>query len=187
VAPYDEVLARLIGLAPPNRKEGYVRAVGIESGTLADAQQRVRSGGWEGLVVTRHNYRTTWRMDASDSENPRPDGSYKWKPQEEGDFIAAEPRMSDKRPGRIKDVMLLQIAPDGRRFLCGRLGNFNAETDAALQKAVRGGTTPVLAVQFDGRTPAGKLVSPRFVRFRTDKKAKQCVSGKVFAEAEYMK
>ena len=182
--PYDQVLARLTGLAPPNRSGGYVRAVAIEPGTVAEAQQRVRDNGWEGLVITAHGYGFTWRTDKMNAENPRPDGSYKWKPQLDGDFIADEPRMSTSRKGRLKDVQLLQIAPDGRTFKCGHLGNFTAEVDAELQ---RRGFPSVMEVRYDGRTPAGKLVSPRFVRIRDDKAAGQCVSGESYDEADYVK
>ncbi len=181
--PYDQVLAKLNTVAPATRKDGHVRTVGLEMGTLAETQQRAYDNDWEGLVYAAHTYCFTWRMDKPDSENPRPDLCYKWKPQQTADCIAVDPRMSTARTGRIKDVQLLQVAPDGRRFKCGHLGNFTAEVDAQLQ---RRGFPQVLEVLFDGRTPAGKLVNPRFVGIRDDKKANQCVSGKGFAEAQYV-
>lgn len=185
--PYDEVLMNLTGLAPHGGGT-WVKPVRLETDPLAESQQRVRDRGWEGLVLNRHDYLTTWRLDGPDASNPRPDGSYKWKPQQDGDFIADELRMSEKRPGRIKDVMLFQLDPaTGKKFRCGRLGNFSAETDELLKKGLGRRGKTVLEVRFDGRTPKGKLVSPRFVRIRTDKRATQCVAEKSYAEAEFVK
>ena len=141
-----------------------------------DAKKLVVARGWEGLVLYAADFRYEFRLDG---KNPkRPWGCWKWKPVNEDDFIVRDRVFNPD--GTLKELVLSQIAPDGREFYCGRLGAFDKATRAKL------GAMPapfVVQAEFDERyKKTGKLRVPRFVRVRDDKPVDQCVATKNYPE-----
>lgn len=145
--------------------------------TFAEAKERVRREGWEGLVLYDADFVPEIRTDGKSPKRTR--GCYKWKPISEDDFLVREKVF---RPGgkELKELVLLQIDPQtGEEFECGKLGSFTAAERAKLAAAA---VPLVVQAEFESRYPkSGKIRSARYVRLRTDKKPEDCVAPQSFA------
>lgn len=146
-----------------------------------EAKKMVVEKEWEGLVLYDEDFRSSFRLDGKEPE--RIEGCWKWKLPHEDDFIVREWVPSEKRPGSVKEIILLQIDPVMRKeFECGRLGNFNQKTRADLLSFKY---PIVLQVKFEKRFPkSGKLRNARFIRFRTDKKVSDCIAPRSYTNPD---
>lgn len=137
-----------------------------------EAKKLVVARGWEGLVLYAADFRYQFRLDGKAPK--RPWGCWKWKPVNEDDFIVRDRVFHPD--GTLKELVLSQIAPNGREFYCGKLGAFDKATRAKLAAMA---APFVVQAEFDERyKKTGKLRVPRFVRVREDKPVDQCVAPK---------
>src|SRR5262249_32543669 len=139
--------------------------------SFEQAKEMVVREGWEGLVLYHKNFVNTFRLDGG--EPKRPDGCYKWKPIQEGDFIAKYWIPNKKDPNRLKEIALFQInKKTGKEFPCYKLGSFKAK----MREELRNKKYPfVVEVKYEMRFASGKIRNARFVRLRPDKKPSECV------------
>lgn len=176
-APYHERIETAAGIIGAVHK--HLGTVEILRVTYNEAKQLVIEKNWEGLVLYDREFITTFRLDGGNPK--RAWGCYKWKPKREDDFVASDWRRSKKRKNRIKDVLIGQYDPETKAlFDCGYFGNFDEKTRGLL---LLKDFPFVIQLQFESRHPSGKLQSARFVCFREDKKAENCIAPKHFEKS----
>jgi hypothetical protein len=196
---YEEVHKRLTSMT---RGLKYLQPVELLKCTFDEAMARALKEGWEGLVLYDKEFKITFRNDGK-SDPKRPYGSWKWKPQNEEDFIALGCRMRDNDPNTVKDLKLYQIDPiNGKYMRCIHYGSFTRvdrekfsrlpmqkQTAKRGKKVVTGWfETPfVCQLTHDARKEkTGKLEGAREFLVREDKKPEECFAPQTYPEAEYL-
>jgi ATP-dependent DNA ligase len=152
--------------------------VEVLEGSLADLQRQSVSQNWEGLVLYDAKAPTELRTDGIHDRPPRPDGCWKWKDYNEGDFVITGwvPSTSAKYKGLVRDFKIAQYDPHtGELVSWGKCGN--GLSSAQKVKYANDELYPIVAeVKFESRTPNKRLTMARILRIRDDKSPSECFS-----------
>lgn len=143
--------------------------------SVAELRAQVVRENWEGLVLYDKSASTAYRLDGKGEDPPRPDGSWKWKPIFEDDFIVRKFEFgTGKNADRAGKLFLSQIDPvTGIEVACGETADLGTrEEKLALARMVY---PFVVQVQFEARTPKGACRISHLIRVRDDKGIAGCV------------
>lgn len=180
--PYFLRLSGVVGQAIDDKHLKFVHRIEPLKVSFDTAKLLVKQNNWEGLVLHNQHVGSSFRLDGGNPE--RVDGCWKWKPVYEDDFIATAAIFRPSRLDQVKEVKIAQIDPKtGKMFDCGKFGAFTKKVKDFLKKAEY---PMVIQLEFELRFPTGKLRHAVFVRFRDDKKPKECVASESYTEAEFI-
>lgn len=178
--PYQDRLDMLRGLCAKHQSDA-VGVVDVLDMNFDTARKAVTDNSWEGLVLYSRHAGSTFRTDGRKEQPPRPHGCWKWKPYNEGDFVATGwvPSTSNKFKGLVKDLLISQYDPITHSLVSwGKVG-------VGLSTAERKEYTDnslypmVFEVKFERRTPNSRLISAHILRRRFDKHHSECYSPNV--------
>lgn len=169
--PYAELVDRITQTFRDD-ENNFVIPLSIMQTSYDVAKRIVLESKWEGLVLYARDFAGSFREDGGSPA--RPEGCYKWKPIFEDDFIVRRWIESEKIPGRLKEIVLLQIDPKTEKeFECGKVGSFSQKTRSILERSKY---PLVVQVEFEDRFRSGKLRNARFLRIRPDKRIRDCIA-----------
>jgi bifunctional non-homologous end joining protein LigD len=170
--PYLDRYARVKRLAPGSGDltEYDIIAPSVIHEPFEDACDRVRKNHWEGLVCWRTDEASVLQMNG----HPKRCNAYKWKPIQNGDFVAVDYELGTGRHAAQVGALFLAEYVDGVLVEIGKCGTgFDDET----RKAALSWRYPcVVEVNYDKQEEdSGALRFPVFVRRRPDKTPAECV------------
>lgn len=145
---------------------------------LHQLQDMVKREGWEGLILWERMQPSVVKFGGK----PKRCNAIKWKPIQEGDFIATGYYLGS---GEWSDVVggfhIQDIDPEtGERRDCGKVGTgFDADT---RKEALSWEYPCVIEVKYDKQEPTAKLRFPVFVRKRDDKGVEECIGRELEAD-----
>lgn len=174
-SPYEMRFKLLVDIFQPFASTYFVLPETFTN--FAAARHLVQENGWEGLVLWRKHEPTIVRMGGQ----PKRVNCIKWKPIQEGDFIAGGFFNGSGEFSNVAGGLYLsQYAPDGTMRECGKVGTgFNTE----MRHEILTWEFPcVVEVEYDRQEATGKLRFPVFLRKRDDKDVKECVGVELDAE-----
>lgn len=181
--PYEnrlDILRTLLQRHAPQQ----VSVVEVLTESLAVARTRSILERWEGLVLYDARAGSAYRLDGRHDLVPRPDGCWKWKEYQEGDFVATGwvPSTAASHLGLVKDLLIAQYDPISRELVhCGKVGigitksERREYTNAALYPMV-------FEIMFERRTKNNRLIQARIMRRRHDKSPKECIAPLEYAQ-----
>jgi len=162
---------------PPNLK--HILPVEILNMSFDVAQALVIQHNHEGLVIYDGWGVSGYALHGDHKRTPRPNTSWKWKPEKEDDFFVRNYTISSapRNLGLVKDLCLLQIHGEtGEIVDCGKTSSGLTVEDrkTLLDKELY---PLVLQVVFHGRFEAGTLVNARIFQIRApnEKSWQECV------------
>ena len=145
-----------------------------------DARKEVLAKKWEGLVLYSKKARSMFKVDENRDHVPRPDGCWKWKPYNEGDFVATGwvPSTSKRWKGLVKDLLISQYDPVTNKLVSW--GKVGIGLSGEQRKEYANDTLypMVFEVKFERRTPNTRLISAHILRRRFEKSPGECYSPK---------
>lgn len=159
----------------PYTRFGYLSPMEVLDCSFVNAKRRVKRNKWEGLVLYHMLRTTAYRLDGNTKVPPRPEGTWKWKPRKEDDFIVRKFAYgSGRNANRMGKLFLSQIDPaTGKEAPCGEVGAFK---DVMREYFAHEAAYPlVVQVSYQKRFTSGALQSPVFMRIRREKSIEECV------------
>lgn len=162
----------------------HVSMVEILPGTLEEADARVATESWEGLVL--YDRTAGSRVKTCGGSIPRPQGCWKRKPINEDDFVAYDYVVSTatSHSGGVKEFKIGQYHPDtGELIPVGVVGGgISREQRLALNRPECYPFT--IQVQYEKYTKHGKLSHARMLEIRHDKPHAECIMPRELLELQ---